>query len=144
MRTTSLYTDADALEARMAARLVAGIGEQAASLPHDITERLRVAREQAVAKAREARRLAPAAAPVVVGNARGAAVLAGPPPWWQRMASVLPLLVLLVGLVLISQFTAREQMLAAAEIDSVLLADDLPPDAYTDPGFAEFLKSPAP
>ena len=144
MRTTSLYTDADALEARLAARLVAGIGEQSANLPHDITERLRVAREQAVAKAREARRLAPATAPVVVGSARGAAVLAGPSPWWQRMASVLPLLVLLVGLVLISQITAREQVLAAAEIDSVLLADDLPPDAYTDPGFAEFLKSPAP
>jgi hypothetical protein len=144
MRTTSLYTDADALQARLAARLVAGIGEQAANLPHDITERLRVAREQAVSKAREVRRQAPVTAPMVVGHARGAAVLGGPTLWWQRMASVLPLLVLLVGLVLINQFTAREQLLAAAEIDSVLLADDLPPDAYSDPGFAEFLKSPAP
>ena len=144
MRTSSLYSDADALQARVAARLVAGIGEQAANLPHDITERLRVAREQAVAKAREVRQQVPSTSSVVVGLSRGAAVLGGPTPWWQRMASVLPLLVLLVGLVMIGQWSTREQVLAAADIDSSLLADDLPPDAYTDPGFAEFLKSPAP
>jgi hypothetical protein len=28
-----------------------------------------------------------------------------------------------------------------AEIDSAILADDLPPAAYTDPGFAQFLKN---
>jgi hypothetical protein len=27
-----------------------------------------------------------------------------------------------------------------ASIDSALLLDDLPPDAYTDPGFLQFLK----
>lgn len=143
MRTTTSYTATDALQARLAARLAAGLGEQAAALPHDISERLRVAREQAVARAREVRALAPAAAPVLVGSAGGAGLLAGP-PWWQRMASVLPLLMLLVGLVMISQLSSREQMLAAADIDSSLLADDLPPDAYSDPGFAEFLKSPSP
>jgi hypothetical protein len=30
----------------------------------------------------------------------------------------------------------------AAEIDSALLADDLPPKAYSDAGFVEFLKTP--
>lgn len=143
MKTTTSYIDSDALQARLAARLAAGLGEQAAALPHDISERLRVAREQAVARARELRALAPAAAPLLVGRSGAAAVMAGP-PWWQRMASVLPLLLLLVGLVMISQLSSREQMLAAADIDSSLLADDLPPDAYSDPGFAEFLKSPSP
>ena len=33
---------------------------------------------------------------------------------------------------------------AAAEVDAALLADDLPPEAYTDPGFGEFLKAPPP
>jgi len=145
MRISTPYTDTDALQARLGARLAAALGEQAAALPHDISERLRVAREQAVARAREVRQHAPVAAPVIVGASRGgAAVLGGPAPWWQRMASVLPLLVLTAGLVLISQWSAREQVQAAADIDSVLLADDLPPAAYTDPGFAEFLKSPAP
>ena len=36
----------------------------------------------------------------------------------------------------------RRQVVAAAEIDAALLTDDLPPDAYSDPGFAEFLRSP--
>jgi hypothetical protein len=57
---------------------------------------------------------------------------------------VLPLVVLVAGLVAIDQWSTREQVLAAAEIDSQLLADDLPPDAYGDPGFAEFLRSPPP
>jgi hypothetical protein len=31
--------------------------------------------------------------------------------------------------------------MAAAEIDAQLLSDTLPPAAYSDPGFAEFLKN---
>ena len=144
MRTTHPYRDTEALEARLGARVAAGLSERSQVLPHDIGERLRVAREQAVARAREARRPALAAAPAVVGVSRGAAVLAGPPAWWQRAASVLPLLVLLAGLLMIHEWLQQEQVQAAADIDAVLLADDLPPAAYTDPGFAEFLKSPAP
>jgi hypothetical protein len=146
MRPINPYQDAGALESRIAARLAAGLSERAAAVPHDIGERLRVAREQALLRAREVRRPAPAptTAPAVVGHARGAGVLAGPPAWWQRVAAVLPLLVLVTGLAFIHEWLVREQVLAAAEIDAVLLADDLPPSAYTDPGFAEFLKSPQP
>jgi Protein of unknown function (DUF3619) len=32
-------------------------------------------------------------------------------------------------------------VLAAAEIDAQLLSDSLPPTAYSDPGFAEYLRS---
>ncbi len=135
------------LQTRLAARLAGLLGEQAAALPHDITERLRVSREQAFTRARMARRhaeTAPASASSVVALPGGLAVFGGPSAWWQRMANVLPLLVLVAGLLLIEQWTAREQVLAAADIDTVLLSDDLPPDAYADPGFAEFLKSPPP
>jgi len=148
MKITKPYSDVDALQSRLAARLVAGLSAQATALPHDITERLRVARDQAVLRAREARVKAPTAAPAFAGAAgiSGGALLlgGGPTPWWQRMAAVLPLFVLLAGLLLIDQWSTREQVLAAADIDTVLLADDLPPAAYSDPGFAEFLKSPAP
>ena len=145
MRISAPYTDTDALQARLAARLVVALGEQAANLPRDLSERLRVSRDQAVTRAREVRRLAPAAATVIAGASRGgAAVLGRPTPWWQPMASLLPLLVLTAGLVLIGRWDALEQVQAAADIDSVLLADDLPPAAYSDPGFAEFLKSPLP
>ena len=46
------------------------------------------------------------------------------------------------GLVLIQNQLVRAQIEAAAEIDFDLLADELPPAAYSDPGFLEFLKSP--
>ena len=144
MKTNRQFHDAAALELRFAARVAAGLNAQAAALPHDIAERLRFGREQALAKAREARRLAAAGAPAVVGAARGAAVLGAPAPWWQRAASVLPLLLLVVGLFFIRERMAQEQVQAAAEVDAVLLADDLPPSAYSDPGFAEFLKTPEP
>lgn len=142
-------SDTPAIEARLAARLSAGLAERAEQLPHDITERLRVAREQAVARVGELRRKAPQArhapATVVVGiTAQGAALFGQPSPWWQRAASLLPLLVLVFGLVLIQRHAELEQVHAAAEVDALLLADDLPPAAYSDPGFAEFLREPAP
>jgi hypothetical protein len=142
-------SDRQALEARLAARLIQGLTSGTEALPHDIRERLRVARVQAVERAATARRKAPQAstapATSVVGVTwQGAALLGGPTPWWQRAVAVLPLLVLACGLVLIQQAAEREQVHAAAEVDTLLLADDLPPDAYVDPGFAEFLREPPP
>lgn len=142
--------DLPALEARLAVRLASSLTVRAEAVPHDITERLRVAREQAVSRARQARLAAPAATAgghgVVGVTAGGSAVLGafGMVPWWQRAASVLPILVLVVGLVMINHASVREQVLAAADMDSQLLSDDLPPAAYSDPGFAEFLRSDAP
>jgi Protein of unknown function (DUF3619). len=52
-----------------------------------------------------------------------------------------PLFVLVGGLVLIQNWQTRTQITAAAEIDEALLGDDLPINAYRDPGFSEFLKA---
>jgi hypothetical protein len=38
----------------------------------------------------------------------------------------------------LDEFRANE----VAEVDAALLTDDLPPTAYTDPGFVHFLKLP--
>ena len=38
----------------------------------------------------------------------------------------------------------QAEIRAAAEIDAALLADDLPPEAYGDPGFGAYLKQPEP
>jgi hypothetical protein len=137
--------DSLAIELRFAAQVTAALTAQTPNLPHDVSERLRFAREQALARAREQHRLAATPSRAVVGvSSSGLGVLGGVAPWWQRVASLLPLVVLVAGLVAIDQWSTREQVLAAAEIDSQLLADDLPPDAYSDPGFAEFLRSPPP
>jgi hypothetical protein len=55
---------------------------------------------------------------------------------------VLPLVALVAGLVMIQNWQTRTQISVAAEIDEALLGDDLPINAYRDPGFAEFLKAP--
>lgn len=129
-----------ALEARFGLRLAAVLDRQ--PLAHDIEERLRVSRELALSRALAARRGAAAATPVL-RNGGGTATLGGT-PWWLRLASLAPLMVLALGLLLIERLDSAEQIRAAAEIDAILLADELPPRAYTDPGFAEYLKQAKP
>lgn len=150
MTSTRLHIplrDPEALQARFARQVVARLGEQAEQIPHDMTERLRAAREQALDRARAARRATQgqtASAVQVVGG--GAAALSGSPrglgsPWWLKLASLVPLVMLFGGLTVIEQLHTRRQLDAAAEVDVALLADNLPPAAYTDPGFVEFLKT---
>lgn len=116
---------------RLAARLTSGTLE----LPHDSTERLRAARVQALAR-RKVQVLQ--AAPVVISNG-GAAVMGG--GWWTRIATIAPLIALVVGLVTVSILQEDHRASELADVDSALLTDELPPAAYTDPGFLQFLKA---
>ena len=120
---------------KVAARLSLGTEE----LPHDITERLKAARVQALAKRKVVQRSA-AGAGYWTG---GTAVLGGgeePVNWWGRLASVLPLVVLAIGLVTIHTIQNEQVAGELAAIDAALLVDDLPPSAYADPGFARFVE----
>lgn len=138
-------TDVHALEARFAVRVANRLSLGLDGVPSDVSERLRFARDQAIARARETRLEAASGGTVTAVSARGAAMLSGFGFWGQRAASVLPLLVLVAGFMLIEQWSTREQVLVAADIDARLLADQLPPAAYSDPGFAEYLRTtPAP
>lgn len=129
----------DALEARIGLRLAARLSEGVDLMDADISERLRFAREKALERARAVR--AAESRPAVAVGASGAAVLGGG-GWWIKLGSVLPLLALAAGLFLIQYMHSEAQIETAAEIDAELLADDLPPAAYNDAGFVEFLKSP--
>lgn len=136
--------EVDALQARIGLRLAARLSEQSRGLPSDISERLRVARDQAVARARAARTLSPVDVPALIRNSSGTVAMGPDTPWWLRLVSATPLLLLLAGLLLIQHGHELSQIRAAAEVDAALLADDLPPDAYRDPGFVEFLKQRQP
>ncbi len=136
--------DLDALTARFALRVAAGLSERSDALPHDLSERLRVAREQAVARARQARLAQPVAAQQSWLQSQGSLALGPSPSGWQRLASVLPLMLLVLGLVLIQHLHEQAEIHAAAEVDAALLADDLPPEAYGDPGFVVYLNQPEP
>lgn len=140
MNPNSTAISAEAAEARFAYRVAARLNESADGLGPDIGERLRFAREQALERARVAR--AATSRPVLSVGSGAAAVLGGASGWWVRLASLLPLIALAAGLFLIQQLHEQAQVEVAAQIDADLLADDLPPSAYSDDGFVEFLKSP--
>ena len=141
--TNNTYSTAqrDGMEARFGVRVASLLGERAQSTAPDISERLRFAREQALVRAQAARRqVQTAGAPVVVGRGR-TATLANPLGWWFKLGSAAPLALLVLGLAGIAHVHDKAQIAAVAEVDAALLADDLPPAAYTDPGFAEYLKT---
>ena len=147
MNSTSRHgrpTDTPAIEARLAARLAGSLTANSQALPHDIVERLRVALEPSVHRAHLVREAASGRAQVAGMSASGAAVLVGFAAWRQRFAMGLPLVLMVAGLVTIDRFTVREQVLAVADIDAQLLSDTLPPSAYSDPGFAEYLRTALP
>ena len=60
--------------------------------------------------------------------------------FFNRLASFLPLLALIFGLIAINVIQDDDRANELAEVDSALLTDDLPPAAYVDPGFSHFLK----
>ncbi|MBH2042743.1 MAG: DUF3619 family protein [Comamonadaceae bacterium] len=129
---------ADRFARRVAARLTSGTDD----LPYDISERLRAARMQALAKRKvivPVRRAAPA-----VMHAGNTAVLGGGNErggWWSALVSAIPVMALLVGLVVINTAQDEQGNNEVAEVDAALLTDELPPAAYSDPGFVQFLKT---
>jgi hypothetical protein len=143
-RTLPSPLDAQALEARFALRVTARLSERASRQPHAIEERLRFARQQALERA-QARRKAVAEQAAAVQISDATLALGGGPrqrsSWWERaMAMALPLAVLVGGMALIHWNQTHAQIEAAVQIDAELLTDDLPPSAYSDPGFVEFLR----
>lgn len=132
--------DLDTLQARVGTRLASRLSEHSQQLPHDVSERLRFARELALQRAQQARSAA-AVGSVTVLSGRSAVLGLGGASWWVRLASVMPLIVLVGGLILIQQVHDRASIEAAAEVDAQLLSDSLPPAAYSDPGFAEYLRT---
>lgn len=137
----------DDLEARVGRRLAALLDDAGGPMDATVSARLRFAREQAVARAAAARRPAAVAEGVVRA---GRLVLAGVPGGgdtgrserWLRFGTLIPIVLLALGLLAVQEWHQRTQITAAAEVDLALLGDDLPPTAYADPGFVEFLKQP--
>jgi hypothetical protein len=135
MNTDQLTLAQDRFGRQVAARLSAGSSE----LPYDVSERLRAARTQALAPRKRAVGLRTA---VSVSASGGAAAVTADEPvsFWNRVASVLPILALIAGMVLIHSLQNERRANEVAEVDAALLTDDLPPAAYADPGFIQFLK----
>lgn len=119
--------------------LIQQLDMAACDLGHDISERLRVARQRALmARPEPARLLHYRTALQTSGSAQGSR--GDGLNLWRILASALPLIGLVMGLVLVQ--AVQQELIESdlASVDSAILLDDLPPDAYTDPGFLQFLK----
>ena len=138
--TTIRATQSEQLQDRFGRLVAARLSAGSAELPHDVAERLRAGRVQAVARRKPANLRAAAA----VANHAGASTLTFGDEGlslWNRIASVLPLVALVAGLFVIQVAQDERRTHEVAEVDAALLTDDLPPAAYADPGFIQFLKT---
>lgn len=139
---------ADRFGRKVAAHLNAGH----ADLPYVVTERLRASREQALsvrkrAVATLARPSYEAAHNIQLGSDGSATLGTGPsggwmPQWMRHALTALPIAAMVAGIAFVSVEQDASSALEVAELDTELLTDALPPDAYTDPGFIQFLQTP--
>ena len=113
-------------ELQFAYKIKQRLNNDAARLPAATEERLRAARERALAQQHQTvGRLATAGVPVSAGFG-----------WLGQLA---PLLVLVGGLVAINYWHQAQQTLEIADVDTQMLVDELPPNAYLDKGFGAWL-----
>ena len=131
------------LEARFGMLVSACLSAGTQQLPHDVTERLRHARQVALTHRQTAVLVQVNSATTGLSSSATLSFGGGDKgkSWWTSLTALVPLAALLLGLGLIERFHVQDQIAAAAEVDAALLSDDLPPAAYSDPGFVEFLRT---
>lgn len=139
---TASRAAADGLSAAQAQRIGMALGkalrhaEHAQPLGHDIGERLRIARQQAMAAhqlalLRQQQSSTAAAQPA----ARRAAA------WWKRTLALVPLAAVGAGVMFTQGAVSNDGGAEMAQTDTHILAQELPPSAWSDPGFQQFLKN---
>ncbi len=130
----------DMLQDRYGLKVASLLSDAVDELSPEITERLRFARKQALS-----RRKFHKAEAAKISFAAGSSLVVGFDDegltWWNRIGATLPLLALVLGLVAIQMATDHQSAQEIARFDAELLMDDLPPAAYADPGFYQFLKA---
>lgn len=139
--TYSNQNRVDILQDRFALKTVSYLSASVSDLPHDMAERLRAARAQAVAK-RKITKLQTASS--IVKSGGSAAISWGSSDglgWWGRIGSVMPLIALVIGMWTIHTVQNDNRAQEIAEVDAAILIDELPPAAFSDPGFLQFLKT---
>ena len=121
--------------------LVRRLDRDGPDLAYDISERLRAARMQALT-VRKPELITVTTRHMNISAGQASLSRGGQDsPLWSRLVSFIPLIALIAGLITIQSIQSESSASEIAEVDSALLLDELPPGAYTDPGFLQFLKS---
>ena len=124
-----------------AQRITAHLDEGLTALPHQVIEQLRAGRVQAVAQRKRAvavRKQASLLTRLGTSLALGGGGTSG---WGYTLMSAIPVLALVAGMMVMGSQQDETGITEIAEVDAALLSDDLPPAAYADPGFVQFLKT---
>lgn len=139
MKTLDLH-QINSYQDRFGRSIAARLSDTTQGLAPDISERLKAARMLALSK----RKIVKLQTASNINTNGGAATLnMGDTDngLWNRLGSIIPLLALVVGLLAIAVIQEQRVTKEIADVDVELLADDLPPAAFTDPGFIHYLSA---
>ena len=133
----------NAREINFAYKVRHALNENLDHLPTATVERLAAARKQALAAQRStpAPLRAFASMPVLAGQSGGFFGNVG--PWLGRAGLAVPLIALVVGLGGIFKYEQQKHISDTADIDAMVLSDELPLSAYLDHGFSAYLANKA-
>lgn len=151
--TTPSHNNEYAAE-QFARKLTAQLSANDANLPYVVTERLRAARVQAVSMRKRAssplRAMQTESTTHILGlHSDGTAALGmlgsepqdNTPIWLRRLLTALPLVGLAACLTFIGIDQDSRATVDVADVDAALLTSELPPAAFTDPGFQQYLQT---
>lgn len=135
------YNNRENAESVFANKIVTRLHDGLHEMPHDFSERLRIARNLALTHY-----TVPKATSRIVPLSNGSTLIFGRTRFarfFNSLMSMVPLFVLICGLFAIQNYHDQNRATELADLDTELLTDDLPPSAFTDPGFAQFLRAKA-
>ncbi len=127
-------------EDRFGQRLAVRLSDTTGEIPHEISERLKSARVLALSK-RKTFQIQTAGSVEQMGQTAALHLGGGKFNLWGRVGLIFPLIALVAGLLVIQIVQDEFGEDELATVDSELLTDVLPPSAYADPGFAQYLRT---
>jgi 2-methylaconitate cis-trans-isomerase PrpF len=130
----------NAKEINFAYRVRHALNENLDQLPAATSNRLAAARQLALSRKKPdaARRVVVPRLATTHGS-DGDGFFSRPLSWIGRMSVALPVVIVFAGLVGMYQVEKRQHIVELAEIDAMVLSDELPLTAYLDHGFNAYL-----
>jgi hypothetical protein len=125
-------------EDRYASRIRQALNHGLKDISPAASRRLEAARHLALSKQKQ---LAPELALATTGLSGGSSQHTGSPFGWAYGRQILAIAALLIGMWLSFYWHSVEYVSELEAIDSALLSDDLPPEAFLDNDIFEWLKS---
>ncbi len=126
-----------AAEARLGYLIAGHLNARSEELPAGVAERLKGIRRMVVDRRSPQRAIALPVRRLATSGGGGGG---GEGSWRLRLGLLLAVPTLLYGLYALQHFEQERFVKRIADIDTALLLDDLPPQAYLDPGFRTYLQ----